>query len=147
MDRLTARQRKIAWQGFLGIVLVILGVKFAASAWQSLLPLEIEDQPALLYFTLEESCECMQELLEMADLQIKDWPETARGGVEIVRIDFDVREDLASQYRVFRLPCLVLVDQSGEIVFRQDYPLVEGGPFNLSEFEEKIRQLQGTKIE
>lgn len=144
MDRLTAQQRKIAWQGFLGILLIVLGAKFTASDWQPGIPLEIDDQPALLYFTLDESCECMQELLETADLQMKDWPETARGGVEVVRIDFEAREDLASQYSIFRLPCLVLVDRAGEIVFRQDYPLVEGGPFNLTEFEEKIRQLQRT---
>ncbi len=128
--------------GFLGIVLLVLGMKFAIEGvWQAQPPLDLVSKPVLLFFTLEDSCDCMQELIESAEAQIQNWPSSARLGTPIQRIDFDERKDLASKYKIFRVPCLVLLNSTGEIVHRQDYPLIDGGPFNLSEFEEQIHSL------
>ncbi len=84
----------------------------------------------------------MHDLIQNAETQIENWPVSARAGVPIHRIDFEERDDLAGEYKIFRVPCLVLLDTAGEIVYRQDYPLLDGGPFKLSEFEERIRELE-----
>lgn len=87
----------------------------------------------------------MQELVRQANEQIDGWPETERKGIPLIRIDLDSRKGLADEFRVFRVPCLVLVDADGEIVHRQDYPLIEGGPFELAEFETRMRDLASIK--
>jgi len=76
-----------------------------------------------------------------ADQQIQHWTEEARSHIIIQRIDFDEHPDLAEQYEVFRYPCLILLDSSGQIVYRQDYPLSEGGPLDLESFEEQIKSM------
>ena len=146
MDRLTARQKHATRLGFVGILLVVLGLKFLFQ-WNFAYspPLRLEGKPTLLFFTLDQPCECIQELVQQADEQINAWPETERKGIPLIRIDFDTRKDLADKYHVFRVLCLVLVDADGEIVHRQDYPLIEGGPFELAEFEARMQNLSSIK--
>jgi hypothetical protein len=111
--------------------------------WQEHAPLDLDGKPALLFFTLDDSCECMQELLESADIQIKSWPDTTRGGARVHRINIEQRQDLASQYKIFRVPSMILLDAEGEIFHRQDYQSIEDGPLQLEEFEAKIQEIQG----
>lgn len=139
MDRLTHTQKHALRIGLVGFLLIFLGLKFILQ-WglkpHSSLPLD--GQPVLLFFTLDDPCECMQELIQQAEDQIDHWPEAQRAGILIRRIDFDTDQDLAGQYNVFRVPCLVMLDSHGEVVLRQDYPLIEGGPLDLQEFEAHI---------
>lgn len=123
-------QRKAILFGFWGLVLLVLGTKFTISGgWLHPPALVMDGKPAMLFFSLDESCECMQELINGAEAQINDWPPSARAGFPVQRIDFEKRTDLAARYRIFRVPCLILLDPAGEIVHRQDYPIVNGGPF------------------
>jgi hypothetical protein len=142
MDRLTPQQRRAILFGFLGILFVVFGLKFLFQ-WDFKVhsPLQLDGKPALLFFTLDDPCECMQELVRQADEQIEHWTETQRGEVAIYRFDFDAHRDLAGQYNVFRTPCLLLIDSNGKIVYRQDYPLTVGGPFKLEVFEAQIQNL------
>jgi len=39
-------------------------------------------------------------------------------------------------------PVLVLVDAQDQIAWRQDYPLIEGGPLKLEELEAAIAELE-----
>ena len=129
--------------GFVGLLLIVLGLKVmlqGTALHQP--PLSLDDHPAILFFTLAEPCECMQELVQQAESQLDQWPEALRSGTPIHRIDFDTRPDLAGEYGVFRVPCLLVLDSQGTIVHRQDYPLAAGGPFDLAEFEAQIQVLQ-----
>jgi len=127
MDRITPQQRKAIGLGFLGILVILLGLKFA-----------LQSAPTDSKSLELEPCECMQKLVESADSQINRWPEEARAGIPVHRINFDKQPELGSKFKVFRVPCLVLVDAQGQIVHRQDYPVSEGWPLNLEEFEKAI---------
>ena len=51
------------------------------------------------------------------------------------------RLDLEAKYKVFRAPCLVLINSKDQVAWRQDYPLIEGEPFKLEELEAAITGL------
>lgn len=142
MDRITPAKRKAIGLGFLGIVVIILGIKFIThrvpADSQSI---ELNAGPVLLFFNIDEPCECMQKLVESADSQINGWSEEARSGIPVYRIDFEEQPELGGKYKVFRVPCLVLIDGEGQIVHRQDYPVNEGWPLKLYEFEKAITGL------
>jgi hypothetical protein len=139
MDRITPGQRQAIGLGFLGILVILLGLKFmlqeTSAGGQSL---DLNGEPTLLFFNIDEPCECMQKLVESADAQINRWPEEARSGIPIYRINFEEQPELGGKYKVFRVPCLVLVDGNDQIIHRQDYPVSEGWPLNLEEFEQVI---------
>ena len=84
----------------------------------------------------------MQKLVESADAQIRTWPEGDRSGIPVHHIDFEEQPELGGKYKVFRVPCLVLVDGDGQILHRQDYPASEGWPLKLEEFEAIISSLE-----
>lgn len=139
-----ARKRTAFLLGLAGLVLLVLGVKalpgwLAAAAEQ---PVTAENQPVLLFFNDTDPCECMQELVRSADRQMADWQNGAAGNIQVMRIGMQKRADLEAKYKVFRAPCLVLVDGEGEAVWRQDYPMIEGGPFKLDELETAISSLK-----
>jgi len=142
MDRMTPQKRKAIGLGFLGILLIVLGIKnMLQSAPVNQQSIELNGEPVLLFFNIDEPCECMQNLVESADTQIDRWPEEARSGVPVHRINFEEQPELGSKYKVFRVPCLVLVDGKDRIVHRQDYPSSEEEPLKLDEFELSIREL------
>ena len=145
MDRLTRQQRHALLLGFGGLFLIISGLKFVLQ-WDSLVsqPIQLQDEPALLFFTLEEPCECMLGIVQSAESQIENWPESARAGLPLYRIDFDSQKRFASDHGIYRAPCLVIVNEDGEIIYRQDFPYIEGGSFNLEELEDRIHGLQET---
>jgi len=136
MDRLRPQQRKAIGLGFLGILLIVLALKFMPqSAPAESQTLDLNGEPALLFFNIDEPCECMQKLVEGADAQINRWSKKARAGIPVYRINFEEQPELGGRYKVFRVPCLVLVDGAGQIVHRQDYPVNEDRPLKLEEFE------------
>lgn len=128
--------------GLIGLILIVLGIKVATQ----FLPggsvrLDLNGQPALLFFSLDKSCECMRQMIYAADFQIAHWSEEARMGIVVHRYDFDQNRQLANQYEVYRVPSLLLLDGKGQIVSRQDYPLLQNGPLDLNQFEMVIRSL------
>jgi hypothetical protein len=139
---MNAKKRKAILLGVLGLALILVGIKyipvFLAAAGQQT---EIMDKPVILFFNVDEPCECMVELTQRAEQQMANWPVERRGGIPVVRIPYDQLEGLQAKYSVFRAPCLVLVDEQDQVAWRQDYPLIEGGPFELEELEATIAEL------
>ena len=136
------QKRKAVWLGLIGLILIVLGIKYlpfllAFAGQQS----SKNDQPVILFFSVDEPCECMVELTQQAEQQMANWPVERRGGIPVMRIAMEQRKDLEAKYQVFRAPCLVLVDAQDQIAWRQDYPLIEGGPFRLEELEAAIAAL------
>jgi len=132
-------KRKAVYLGLSGLILIILGIKYtpiflAATTQQS----GVGDKPVVLFFSVDEPCDCMVELTEQAEQQMANWPVERRGGIPVVRIGMEQHKDLEAKFEVFRAPCLVLVNAQDQVVWRQDYPLIEGGPFKLGELEEAI---------
>ena len=138
----TPKLRRVIGYGFAGLILIFLGIKFAIGRAQGQGATFTQNgQPALLFFNVAEPCVCMRELVGRANTQIVLWPEERRGGLKLVRLNIGENHDLEAKYQVFRAPALVLLDAQGEIVWRQDYPLAEGGPFKLDELEAVIAGL------
>jgi hypothetical protein len=136
---MNSQKCKAVWMGLLGLILAVLGIKYAltlaASASQ---PFNLEGRPVIFFFSIDDPCECMVDLTQRAESQIAGWPVERRGGVQVVRFPIQQRRDLEAKYKVFRVPSLILVDAQNQVIWRQDYPLNEGGPFNLDEFEAVI---------
>jgi len=143
MTLTNAQKRTVVWLGLSGLILIVLGVKYMAvfltvANQQS----SINDKSVVLFFNVDDPCECMVELTERADQQVTNWPADRRGEIAVVRIAMEQRRDLEIKYKVFRAPCLVLVNAQGQVAWRQDYPLIEGGPFKLEELEAAISALE-----
>ena len=137
------QKRKAIFLGVLGLILIVISLKYlpvllSFASQQA----EITDKPVILFFNEDEPCECMVELTERAEQQMASWPLEQRGGIPVVRIGMRQRQDLEAKYKVFRAPCLVLVNAQDQIAWRQDYPLIEGGPFELEELEATIAEIE-----
>ena len=142
MDRMTPQKRKAIGLGFLGILLIVLGIKnMLQSAPVNQQSIELNGEPVLLFFNIDEPCECMQNLVESADTQIDSCPDEDRSGIPVYRINFEEQPELGSKYKVFRVPSLLLVDGQDQIFHRQDYPSSEEGPLKVGEFELHIREM------
>jgi hypothetical protein len=142
MDSLSAQKRKAVVLGLTGLVLIVLGAKAARQLYAQLpQSLDLDSQPALLFFSLDEPCDCVKKLISEADFQINHWPEETRQGIPVLRFDLDQNRQLASQYEVVRAPSLLLLDQDGKVISRQDYPVIKNGPLDLSKFEADIKIL------
>ena len=109
-------QRKAVIMGLGGIILILLAAKYMLGS--------------------------AVELTRRAELQIKSWPEERRGGIEILYVPFRQQRDLELKYQVFRAPSLLLLDGNEQVIWRQDYPLIEGGPFKIDELEVVIATLE-----
>ena len=138
-----AQKRKAIWLGLIGLILIVLGIKYmpfllAFAGQQS----SINDKPVILFFSVDKPCECMVELTKHAEQQIANWPVERRSGIPVMRIAMEERKDLEVKYRIFRAPCLMLVDSRDQVAWRQDYPMIEGGPFKLEELEATIAELE-----
>ena len=138
------KKRKIIGQGILGLILIVISLKYSPFLFNLLdQHNEISDKPAILFFNEVEPCECMLELTEQAEQQVSNWSSEQLHGIPIVHIAFQQRKDLEIKYKVFRVPSLLLIDHQDQIIWRQDYPLIEGGPFKLDELEGVIAALYG----
>jgi len=132
--------------GLSGLILIVLGVKISIQyLHREAVRLDLNGQPVLLFFSLDESCECIRQMIHAADFQIAHWSVEARQGIVVRRFDFDQNRQLANQYGVYRVPSLLLVDGRGRVVSRQDDPLLRNGPLDLEKFEADIRFLMDSE--
>jgi hypothetical protein len=134
------KKRQAIGMSFLGLLLIVLSLKYmpaflAFAGQQSGIA---TDGLVLFFFNEDDPCECMQELTARADQQMMDWSKRYLDGVSMMRIASGQRRDLEIKYGVFRTPCLVLVDARDRVIWRQDYPLIEGGPFEIQELDQAI---------
>ncbi len=140
---MSAQKRKAIGFGLVGLILILLGIKytpvFLVVASQQF---RLENKPVILFFNINNPCECMVELTQRAEKQMANWPVERQGGIPVARIAMEQRKDLEAQYQVFRAPCLLLVDAQDQVAWRQYYPLIEGGPFKLEELEAAIAGLE-----
>lgn len=136
------RIRVLSLLVFVVLVLGILGLKVARQGWFAVHPpLELNDQPALLLFTLSEGCDCQMRVIRRAATQIAFWEPPEHLRINIIWIDFDQRPDLVDYYHVDRAPALVLLDSNEELFWMQDDPLSDGKPFDMAEVENQITSL------
>jgi hypothetical protein len=148
MDSLSKQQKRAIWMGLFGLILILLGIKVSLQYFTiGAVAVDSNDQPVLIFFSLDDSCECMRQMIYAADFQIAHWSEEARMGIAVYRYDFDQNRQLANQYEVFRVPSLLLLDEKGRIVSRQDYPILQNGPLDLNEFETVIQSLVDQRSE
>jgi len=87
----------------------------------------------------------MMEIVQQADAQMAGWSAKHPEDLPVVRIDMEQRLNFEAKYKMFRAPCLVLMDTQEEVTWRQDYPLIEGGPFKLDELETAISKPETDK--
>ncbi|MBN1451037.1 MAG: hypothetical protein JW963_08490 [Anaerolineales bacterium] len=130
--------RKVLWLVFsLGLAL-ILGLKAVQLGWFApRLPLELNGEPALLFFNKARGCECELLVYNNANTQIDSWNVPVR----VIRVDLDRRPDLAQQYGVIRAPSLVLLDEMGSVVWKQDEGLSDEAPLDLEQVEVQVEAL------
>ena len=123
-------------------VLGILGFKAVSQRWFIAQPqLELNNQPALLFFTLTEGCDCQMAIIRRAATQVAFWELPEHLAFNIIRIDFDQQPELARYYGVARAPALVLLDAQGQAVWKQDVGLSDAKPLDLIQAQSQIERL------
>lgn len=133
--------------GMVGLILVVLGIKYLplflalVKTQPELQNASNQGSPMILFFNVDEPCECMLELANGAEQQMAAWTAEQGSRIPVLRLWMDERKDIEAKYQVFRAPCLVLLDAEGQVAWRQDYPLIEDGPFKLDELEAAIAAL------
>ena len=105
-------------------------------------PLELNNEPAILFFNNEDGCVCSRIIYERADAQIAAWPAESRHGVPLYHIQLEERPDLRSHYRIVRAPTLLLLDADGNEIWRQDEVTTDTQIFDLKMAEEKVLDMQ-----
>lgn len=136
-------RRKAIGYGVIGGILILVGVKIALNS--SLFrgsPLKQGNHPVILFFNIGDPCDCIRELVAQAGAQMGEWERRQNGKIQVARLAIGDNLDLEAKYNVFRAPALVLLDVNGQIAWRQDYPLIEGGPFKLQELESALTSLE-----
>jgi hypothetical protein len=129
---------------FLGIV-GVLGVKSIQGDWFAPRePLEITQDPTLLFFNRSKGCECVLVVYQAADKQISEWPHEFLN-LEIIRIDLDRQADLGRQFNMLRVPALILVDENGQTIYQQSESLSDTAPFDLVTLEQEIKEYKNGK--
>lgn len=147
MDRLKVGRALDDWRWlmWLAVAMFVVALLFAKAIYQHRLfpgpSLELFGQPALVFFSLERSCPCQMTVVQNAEAQLANWSISATTGVNMIRIDFNRRVDLAKQFNVARAPALVLLNGAGQAVWKQDLGLSDEQPLNLPEAEMQIRTL------
>lgn len=138
----TGRQRGFVLVLFGVLVLAVLAVKASSDGWfDPRTSLGTNNQPALVFFTLAEGCDCEMSVVTAAEAQLTGWSLLQAGEAALLRVDFRRRPDLARQYGVARAPALVLLDASGQVVWKQDLGLSDDAPLDLVQAEAQTRQL------
>jgi hypothetical protein len=130
--------RKVFWIFFLTALTVTLGLKVVQTGWFAPRPpLELDGEPALLFFNKARGCECELLVYNNAEAQMDVW----QAPVSIINIDSDRRPDLARQYKVLRAPALILLDAEGQTVWKQVESLSDEAPLDLNQAERQIEAL------
>jgi len=142
MDRLTGPQQQALRYGFAGLLLIVVSLKFMLQGGLDRhAPIVLNGEPAVLFFSLDKPCDCMQADVQRADEQMAVWKELDPKVISVYRIDFATRRELASQYGVRQTPSLVLVNSREEVVYQQDFPLFSEASFDLNALEVQIQAL------
>ena len=138
-------KRAPRWWALLVLAALFLGpmvLKAVQEGWFAPSPpLELNSQPALVFFTLSRGCDCQMMVVQSADAQLAAWALPVDLGLNVIRVDFDRRPDLARQYGVARAPALVLLDSQGQVVWKQDVGLSDELPLDLEQAEVQIEAL------
>ncbi len=130
-----------------GIVLVLIGIVLGIKAWQEdwfspPAPVEIPPQPVVLLFNRYRGCECALNVYEAAEWQVRGWPEEARSSLPVIVLDLDRQTGLGKQFQVHRAPTLLLLDEAGNVIYRQNEIVRDDLPLDLETFERKIREMR-----
>ena len=104
-------------------------------------PLVLNGRSTLLFFTIFRGCECQMKVVHNAETQLTAGEFPVNLGLAIIRLDFNRRPDLAKQYGVARAPALVLLDNLGQVVWKQDVGLSDESPLDLATCQAKIELL------
>ena len=130
------------WLVLVGLIIVTLVFKAVQEGWfEPRLPLELNDRPALVFFTLSNGCECQMKVVLHAEAQMADWKLPEDLGLNVIRVDFDLRPDLAEEYGAARAPALLLLNSKGQVVWKQDVGLSDETPLDLDQAQKKIETL------
>jgi hypothetical protein len=97
--------------------------------------------PVLLFFNGSRGCECEVFDYQNAEAQIGAWNEESRQYIQVQKISVHKPTHLAKEYKVIRGPTLLLIDPTGQVVWRQDEVVSDIEPFDLQAFELQIRKL------
>lgn len=124
------------------LVGVLLAIKSINDNWfEPQTPLELNGQPALVFFTLGKGCECQMKVIRNAEEQLAIWQVLVDNQLLIFTVDFSRRPDLAKQYNVARAPALVLLDAAGEVAWKQDLGLSDEAPLDLETADLQIESI------
>ena len=127
---------------FGSVVLALLVIKSFNDGWfEPQTPLALNDQPALVFFTLGRGCECQMIVIRNAEAQLAAWPLLEQETIPLLRVDFSRRPDLVKQYNVALSPALVLLDAQGQVVWKQDLGLSDEAPLDLAAAESQVKAL------
>lgn len=136
-------KHSVVWFVFLTAVVLTLGLKAFGEGWfvvrEPLLP---GGQPALVFFTLSDGCECQMTVVRAAEAQLANWISP----LALQRVDFNNRRGLAKQFGVTSAPALVLLDAEGQVVWKHDVGMDNEAPLDLNQAERQIEAHVGQKL-
>lgn len=136
-------KRALAWFLLLGSLAFILGLKAVQRGWFAPRPpLEMNGEPAILFFNKSRGCECELFVYNNARAQIEAWDAP----IQVFQIDFDRRPDLVKQFRVVRAPTLILVNAKSEIVWKQDVGISDASPLNLEQLTLVLGEMENNGL-
>jgi hypothetical protein len=131
----SGRGGAILWLFFLSVLALTVGLKAVQQGWfDPRPPLELDGEPALLFFNKSRGCECELFVYNNANAQINAW----NAPVRVIHIDLERRPDLAQQYGVIRAPALILLDAEGQVIWEQDESLSDKAPLDLEQVEVQV---------
>jgi hypothetical protein len=129
------------WLFLAGVILLLLALKQMPGFVTTGSPLPLDNRPALLFFNSEEGCECVLDFYALADTVVDGWPADSRADIPVHRILVEERPDLQRRYKVQRAPELLLLDGSGEVVWRDRGVASNPQVFKLAACGEAIQTL------
>lgn len=145
---MTPAGKSRVWLIVAGAVLAVLAAKGIQSGWFAApSPLELNGEPALLFFNNDRGCDCALVIYRRADVQMAAWSEEARHRVPLVPINLEQRPDVAKYYGIVRAPTLLLLDAAGDEVWRQDEVVSDSHVFDLKAAEAQIATLLETGVQ
>jgi hypothetical protein len=145
---MTPAGKRRVWLIVACAVLAVLAAKGIQSGWfAARSPLDLNGEPALLFFNNDRGCDCALVIYRRADAQIAAWPEEARHRVPLVPINLEQRPDLGGHYGILRAPTLLLLDAAGDEVWRQDEVMSDSHIFDLEAAEAQIATFLETGVQ
>jgi hypothetical protein len=148
MDRLILRPPSKRLSVIL-VILVVFGILFVKALSEGQFsprePLDLSNEPTLLFFNRSKGCECVLVVYQAADRQITAWPKEDYSGANLIQIDLDHRPDLGRQFNITRVPAMLLVDSSGKIIYQQTEAVSDKSPLVLVKFEQAIKDYTNGK--